>query len=436
MILFFDMIERCVLLVCQVIIFCSITDFRYSLRQSWIMMAAMTVFCFAVYFFAVFYLGLEISSMLLQEVIFFIPFFLLSLHMSLYGGWRYIFLYFFSDFSLKCFNSFCYLVIKLSDASQMLVFFTLAMILSNIVFTILFLFNLSKRIKNVLILSKSSCWAWMGLSAIMLSVAVHFLPIKNADGMVLRLCLLFNFAFFAVFILQIQTIYKMHVLENAKKRKMQYMDAISLIRIGAKERIRSCLSILIEEDRVLTECDAILTGLEDCSSVMSGEHYIGREKRYALDDDTNLVLSYFARKADYWNISYDAVCDIPADIIKWDSSILSLFSNALDNAVAAASRCQGKKRFVSLYAKLRGESILCRIANGFEGELKYDKEERLVSQKSDRGEYGLGYMSMEHVVREKGGFLHHENRCGIFSLEFSINCQIKEKACTPCMLPN
>lgn len=433
MILFFDMLERCALFVCQVIIFCSIANSRYSLRQSWTMLAAMITVCFVAYSFAVSYSGLEIPSASLQEAIFFIPFFFLGLRISLYGGWRYVFIYFFSDFSIKSFNSFCYLVMKLSDASEMLIFFTVSMIFSNVIFTIFFLCNLSKRIRAVLVFGESPSWAWMGMSAIMLSVAVLILPIKNEDGTVLRLCLFFNLIFFAVFLLQILTICKMHVLEGTKKRKMRYMDSIFMIRLDAKERISSYQSILNECNRVLAECDAVLIGLEKYSSGMPVEHYKVREKRYASDDDANTFFSYFARKADFRNIYYDAVCDIPGDIIEWDLGIFYLFSNALDNAVYAASRCQGKKRFVRLHAKLRGSSIYCRIANGFEGELKYDKEGRLISQKSDCSEYGIGYMSMEHVVREKGGFLHHENQCGIFSLEFSINCRIKEKACTPCI---
>lgn len=152
----------------------------------------------------------------------------------------------------------------------------------------------------------------------------------------------------------------------------------------------------------LAERNAVMTGLEGCSSGTTGEYCTKKEKRYASDEKADLVLSYFARKADYCNICYDAVCDTLDDAIAWDFSILFLLSNALDNAVDAASRCQGEKRFARVQFKLKKGRIFCRIENGFEGELKYDKEGRLISQKSDCGEYGLWYMGMEYAVKEKG----------------------------------
>ena len=68
----------------------------------------------------------------------------------------------------------------------------------------------------------------------------------------------------------------------------------------------------------LAERNAVMTGLEGCSFGTTGEYC----KRYASDEEADLVLSYFARKTDYCNICYDAVCD------------------TLDNAIAFFSFCQ------------------------------------------------------------------------------------------------
>jgi len=86
----------------------------------------------------------------------------------------------------------------------------------------------------------------------------------------------------------------------------------------------------------------------------------------------------------------------------------SIFGNALDNAIEAASRVEDpKRRLLSLKAASQSGVLAVKVVNCFDPEkhpLKKDGEQ-LLSTKEDPREHGIGIRSMRYSVEKYGGML-------------------------------
>ena len=117
------------------------------------------------------------------------------------------------------------------------------------------------------------------------------------------------------------------------------------------------LAALIEEghtDEALERIDA-LCETNDRTAV----------RRYCANDTVNIVLSSFSSDINRSGITADLRAAVPESVHVADVDLFSVLSNALDNAIVAASAAPQGKRFVDLDLRCEDGQLLLLVSNTF-----------------------------------------------------------------------
>lgn len=107
-----------------------------------------------------------------------------------------------------------------------------------------------------------------------------------------------------------------------------------------------------------------------------------------------------------------------------------LLNNALDNAIEACKKCEGKtdkpkrdthncegEMNIRLHSYTKGRMFFLRIENDCDADsLIYTKEKGLKTTKADEGMHGIGLKNMKSVVERYFGTMSYEVRDGVFYL--------------------
>ena len=102
-----------------------------------------------------------------------------------------------------------------------------------------------------------------------------------------------------------------------------------------------------------------------------------------------------------------------------DKEIYSLFGNALDNALEAASKvADPNNRMISLKSNRRGNMVVLQIENTFEGTLSMANG-HLQSTKAESG-HGFGVRSIERIAADHNGSMSVRSEGGIFKLSIIL----------------
>jgi len=102
--------------------------------------------------------------------------------------------------------------------------------------------------------------------------------------------------------------------------------------------------------------------------------------------------------------------------------LYTVFDNALDNAIEAASRiAEPEKRMISVNVRSYGGLVLICIENTYEGVVLFSQGDELPSTlKEDMDQHGFGLKSIRFVVQKYDGTMTVKNSDNIFSLLISF----------------
>ena len=98
-------------------------------------------------------------------------------------------------------------------------------------------------------------------------------------------------------------------------------------------------------------------------------------------------------------ISFTVCCKLNGLPIA-DADLCCILGNALDNAVTACEKYDGK-RYISIAAQRENKLLLLTIDNSFDGVL-LQKEGKILSKKR-KDEEGIGIRSMKQICEKYGG---------------------------------
>ncbi len=99
-----------------------------------------------------------------------------------------------------------------------------------------------------------------------------------------------------------------------------------------------------------------------------------------------------------------------------DREIYSLFGNALDNALEAASKVEDPaRRMISLKSNSRSGMVVLQVENTYEGERTAEENGLFRTTKSGSG-HGFGLRSIEHIAEKHQGSMSVRAENGIFKL--------------------
>ncbi len=140
-------------------------------------------------------------------------------------------------------------------------------------------------------------------------------------------------------------------------------------------------------------------------------------KRYCENTAVNLVLSAFSDKGEKLGVTLDIEANIPDSLPVPEPAICTLFSNALENAVIAASQvADEKQRTVRVNCQIHKGNLLIYIKNPYKGEIAF----RDNLPKSSRSGHGFGVKSIKLIADMHGGFCSFDAKDGIFTIKVAL----------------
>jgi len=134
------------------------------------------------------------------------------------------------------------------------------------------------------------------------------------------------------------------------------------------------------------------------------------------DEMLDLIISMKADKMEEAGIRFtlDGVADGGLNIKPMD--MCSIFANALDNAIEAASSCP--EPFVSFSIKRTDKFFVIKITNSTKGKVDIGKllSSSGYTSKSDKNHHGFGLMNVRRAVEDLSGILKAESTDKTFTL--------------------
>ena len=138
------------------------------------------------------------------------------------------------------------------------------------------------------------------------------------------------------------------------------------------------------------------------------------------DEMLDLIISMKADKMDELNIKFtlDGVTDGGLNIKPMD--MCSIFANALDNAIEAASKCEDP--FVTFNIKRTDKFFVIKITNSAANKIDVGKllATNGYTSKSDKDHHGFGLMNVRRTVEDYDGILKAESEDKSFTLSIML----------------
>ena len=139
--------------------------------------------------------------------------------------------------------------------------------------------------------------------------------------------------------------------------------------------------------------------------------------RYCENNTVNLILSYYAHKADTGNITLTVDAQIRQNIPILETELCALLSNGLENAFNACSQVEDvRARTIQFMCKVHNEKLVIFIENSFTGMVI--EENGL--PKSTQPDHGFGIKSMVMIIDKYSGCYSYTAEDGIFTLRIVL----------------
>jgi uncharacterized membrane protein (GlpM family) len=139
--------------------------------------------------------------------------------------------------------------------------------------------------------------------------------------------------------------------------------------------------------------------------------------RYCENNTVNLILSYYARKAETGNITLTVDAQIRQNIPIVETELCALLSNGLENAFNACTQVEDvRARTIHFKCKMHKEKLVIFIENSYTGVVI--KENGL--PKSTQQGHGFGIKSMVMIIDKYNGCYSYSAENGIFTLRIVL----------------
>ena len=104
-----------------------------------------------------------------------------------------------------------------------------------------------------------------------------------------------------------------------------------------------------------------------------------------------------------------------------DCDLGVVIGNAIDNAIDAAKGCRIREKVIEISMGVKKGSLVMRIKNPYEHELKRDKAGNYLSTKEEKFSHGFGLNSIEKIVNQYEGECLVKTENGFFILTILMN---------------
>lgn len=135
-------------------------------------------------------------------------------------------------------------------------------------------------------------------------------------------------------------------------------------------------------------------------------------RRFCKNELVNLICSSFTDRGERAGVSLNVKADLPDSLTISDTELCALFSNALENAIAAAGKMEEDKRWISCTCVIRTGKLLIEVKNPYKGSVVM----RDSLPVSNRKEHGYGCRSIQTITEQNHGLCEFKAENGIFTL--------------------
>lgn len=134
----------------------------------------------------------------------------------------------------------------------------------------------------------------------------------------------------------------------------------------------------------------------------------------------NTILKYFAGLAEKEGIHTDVKAIVPQELELTETELCVLVGNLMENALEACRRQTKGERYIRARLEKREKQMFfISIQNSYSHTI-IEKQEKLISSK--RNEYGIGLLSVSHIVQHHEGVLKVQYSDGVFTVNVLVNC--------------
>ena len=140
------------------------------------------------------------------------------------------------------------------------------------------------------------------------------------------------------------------------------------------------------------------------SIISEGEEAISKTGNLFVDSTINN--RYFG--ALNKNVVFHIDIMIPSNLPFRGSDLSLIIGNILDNALEATLQLPVEKRYIKIRMKYERKYLKMIITNSYSGQVKHQKNGKLLTLKKNKDEHGLGLLAIEEATKKYRGFIDYE----------------------------
>lgn len=250
------------------------------------------------------------------------------------------------------------------------------------------------------------------------------MPVESrpGNGPLLSLVYFLMFAFYSIVYMNFDHITQYYQLKQdkslmllqAEMQKKEYaaiqdkVTATQIYRHDLRHHINAMNAFLDESN--LVEAKRYLGKLSDrlTSTVI---------EKYCENYVVNVILSSYINRAREEHIQVSCEAEISADLKIDDLELGSIFSNTIENAIAACSQVDHDKRKIAIICREHFGQLNIQISNTFAGEVAFMGEYPV----SEKEGHGIGTRSIAAIAEKYGGIFSFAAENGLFVTTVMLN---------------
>jgi len=125
-------------------------------------------------------------------------------------------------------------------------------------------------------------------------------------------------------------------------------------------------------------------------------------------------------------IKFEADIHIPMQLPFKSADLCILLGNILDNAIEASMMLDQEKRFIKFFMKYEKNTLIITVINAYNGELLRNRSGKIITNKGDSGNHGIGLESVRKVSKKYHGSVVIEPDTQKFTIKIVL-CDLPQK---------
>ncbi len=427
-----------ILVFCQTNCFFTLMKPKFSKKAGYIIGNIFIFISMIIYSAVSFFISSD-TAMRLTIFIFFIPSIVLFFIISKYKDGRFWFTFCTCDVFFVMINALAGVAAKvLYDENDFLVTITVCFLL--ITAAVLIILFLRKPFRDAMDLQTSK-WGLEAVVIALCEIAVYmFVATPNA----IYNFEIYNFVILFSIIIILVAISYIHIMLKVYNADKQIFDAeivkteLEQTKILLEQREKQYVTIAENIDKIkylrheMRHQMVLIQGYIKDENYDELESFVDKinesidsasQEIFCQDYASNLIITYYKSIMDNEGIRFECNANIPQGVIENNMAKCVILGNILENSIEACRRMdRGKDKFINLEVICKGNSLIIKVENTFDGIVK-DENGILLTRKNEENIQGLGIKHIQNSAKLLNGFSSYEYNGNIFKTFVKINGQ-------------